>query len=198
MGHSTKSSPGRPRSTEAEEAIVQATLDLLGEIGYHRLSIEGVAARAKVGKTTIYRRYDSKEDLVATALTRHRPEFRVPDTGNLWSDLDDILQQAVKSDLSPLGRQTLAMIISLASTSPQFADIYWKKYVLPRRRVASLVLDRAKERHELALSVDNDMICDLMTGLLYRLVIFESDAEQSADYMRRALTFLLKNATTPP
>src|SRR5262249_7192709 len=60
--------PGRPRDPEADRAILQATIELLSEEGYEGLSIESVAARAGVGKTTIYRRWPSKEPLVVDAI----------------------------------------------------------------------------------------------------------------------------------
>jgi AcrR family transcriptional regulator len=63
-----KKSAGRPRSHQSHQAILQATLDLLAEMGYDRLSIDAIAAHAGVGKTTIYRRYRSKEELVADAI----------------------------------------------------------------------------------------------------------------------------------
>lgn len=65
--HRQPTSSGRPRSIHADQAILQATLDLLAEVGYQSMSIEAIASRAGVGKTTIYRRYTSKEELVADA-----------------------------------------------------------------------------------------------------------------------------------
>lgn len=190
-----KGSPGRPRSVEINQAILQATLDLLAELGYQGLSIEAIATRAGVGKTTIYRRYDSKDELIAEALNSNRPAPVVPDTGSFWTDLDDILRQAANSHFSPLGRQTLAMILSLASSNPQFADIYWKKQLLPRRKAATVIFERAKARGELADDVDLDLVFDLMTGLLFKLAIFKPKTEPIDDYMHRAFEFLLKDIT---
>lgn len=186
-----KSSPGRPRSQEVQQAILRATLDLLAEVGYHGLSIEAIAKSAGVGKATIYRRYDSKEELIADAIEHNRPKLIIPDTGNFWADLDSVHNQAAEIDLSPLGRQTVAMIIGLASTNPQFAEIYWKKYVSPRRKAVSVIFDRAKARGELSQNVDIELVCDLMTGLLFKSILFQPD-EPIEDYMRRALDFLLK------
>lgn len=186
-----KSSPGRPRSQEVHQAILRATLDLLAEVGYHGLSIEAIAKSAGVGKATIYRRYDSKEELIADAIEHNRPKRIIPDTGSFWADLDSVHNQAAEIDLSPLGRQTVAMIIGLASTNPQFAEIYWKKYVAPRRKAVSVIFDRAKARGELSQTVDTELICDLMTGLLFKSILFQPDEPIEA-YMRRALNFLLK------
>ncbi|WP_143167709.1 TetR/AcrR family transcriptional regulator [Chroogloeocystis siderophila] len=194
----TKSSPGRPRSIEVHQAILQATLDLLAEFGYQGLSIEAIAARAGVGKATIYRRYNSKEELIAEAIECNRPQLTIPDTGSLWTDLEEVHKQAAELDLSPLGRQTIAMIISLASTIPQFAEIYWKKYVIPRRKAASIIFKRAKARGEMSPDVDPDLICDLMTGLLFKSILFQPETEEIKSYMRRALDFLLQGVTSKP
>lgn len=189
----TPTPPGRPRDPELDQFILQATLDLLGDVGYSGLSMEAIAHRAGVGKTTIYRRYRHKEELIAVAIEYHRPELVVPDTGAIRTDLDLMHQHFVETDLSPLGRQTLAMIISLASTSPQFAEIYWQKYMLPRRQAVSVIFDRAQARGELTQDLDLAMICDLMTGLLYRLILFQPQDEGIEQYMRRAFDFLLRD-----
>src|SRR6266542_3078878 len=74
--------PGRPRSERAHEAILEATLDLLLEEGFTRMSIEAVATRAGVGKATIYRRWPSKADLVVEAVAcRKEQPFVDPDSG---------------------------------------------------------------------------------------------------------------------
>ena len=198
MTQTTKSSPGRPRSVEANQAILQATLDLLAEVGYQGLSIEAIASRAGVGKTTIYRRYDSKEELLVEAIEHNRPELEIPNTGSFWADIDIMHRQCAKIDFSPLGRQTLAMIISLASTNPMFAEIYRKKYLSPRVKAASEIFERAKARGELAENVDTNLIFDLMVGLLYKLVIFEPKTELMESYMRRALVFILKGVVSSP
>jgi len=88
MTESFEKRPGRPRSVESHQAILQATLDLLGEVGFDCMSIDAIAARAGVGKTTIYRRYSSKEELVASAIESLREEIVIPDTDSLWGDLD--------------------------------------------------------------------------------------------------------------
>jgi AcrR family transcriptional regulator len=140
MNNPDKKSPGRPRSVESHQAILQATLELLAEVGFDGMSIDAIAARAGVGKTTIYRRYASKEELVADAIESVREEIVIPDTGNLQGDIDALIQNAAQITLSPLGRQTVAMIISSASSNAQFAQIYWTKYLQPRRKTFAIVL----------------------------------------------------------
>ncbi|MCH9020821.1 MAG: helix-turn-helix transcriptional regulator, partial [Proteobacteria bacterium] len=77
---------GRPRDPEADRAILQATIELLAEIGFSAMSIEGVAARSGVAKTTIYRRFDSKLELVLNAMNRSLAIDEIPDTGSLRGD----------------------------------------------------------------------------------------------------------------
>ena len=88
---STVTSTGRPRSEEAHGAILAATLDLLVQVGFSALTIEGVANRAGVGKATIYRRWPSKLPLVVEAFGR-LPGFREVDTGVLADDLKQMLR----------------------------------------------------------------------------------------------------------
>jgi AcrR family transcriptional regulator len=78
--------PGRPRSERSHLAIVKATLELLVEVGYARITMEEVQRRAGVGKATIYRRWASKEELVKDAIQHFSAELPVPDTGSLKGD----------------------------------------------------------------------------------------------------------------
>ncbi|WP_375513253.1 TetR/AcrR family transcriptional regulator [uncultured Nostoc sp.] len=192
MSKQTNSPSGRPRSIHADQAIVQATLDLLAEVGYESMSIEAIASRARVGKTTIYRRYTSKEELVADAIESLRDDLVIPDTGRFWGDMDILINNAAKKIDSPLGRQTLALIISTASSNPQFAEVYWTKYTKLRREAFSKVLERAKSRGEIHKDADVDLIIDLLSGSLYYALIFKPTTEPVETYMRRTINLLMK------
>ena len=78
--------PGRPRSEQAEQAIIEATLDLFGEQGFEGVCVEAVAARAGVGKATIYRRWPNKEELLLAALSSMKSPIPEP-TGSVRDDL---------------------------------------------------------------------------------------------------------------
>ncbi len=192
MSKSDKSQPGRPRSTQADEAILQATLELLAETGYDRMSIEAIAARAGVGKTTIYRRYTSKEEIVAEAIESRREEIQIPDTGSLWGDIDLIIESAIATAFTPLGRQMVALIISTASSNPQFAQLYWTKYLKPRRDSFYIVIERAKARNEILADTDSDLVFDLMSGIMLYAMVFKPTTEPVEAYIRRALSHVLK------
>ncbi|MBW4632301.1 MAG: TetR/AcrR family transcriptional regulator [Iphinoe sp. HA4291-MV1] len=196
MNESAKKQPGRPRSVQSHQAILKSTLDLLAQVGYERITIDAIALGAGVGKTTIYRWYRSKEELVADAIESLREEIEIPDKGTVWGDLDCIIESAVKTSLTPLGRQILAMIIGAASSSPQFAQVYWTKYLKPRRQAFHVVIERAQARNEIPADMDSDIVFDLISGImLYALVVKPSDEPMEA-YIRRAIALILKQEST--
>lgn len=195
MSESNKKLPGRPRSAQSHQAMLQAALELLAEVGFDAMSIDAIASRAGVGKTTIYRRYSGKEELVADAIESLRQDVVIPDTGHLWSDLDALIENAAQITLSPLGRQTVAMIISSASSNAQFARIYWEKYMQPRRQAFAIVLERAKVRQEVQPDLDAGLVFDTMSGIMLYALIFQPTSESWTEYIRRALNLLLKGAS---
>ena len=171
--------------------MLKATLELLSEVGFEAMSIEPIATRARVGKTTIYRRYSSKDELVADAIESIREEVLIPDTGTLESDIDALIDNAAQITLTPLGRQAVAMIISSASSNPGFAEIYWQKYLQPRRQAFDIVIARAKERNEIPTDLDSGLVFDTMSGVMLYALIFPP-AESWEAYVRRALSMLFK------
>lgn len=196
MSKTNKKKLGRPRSAKSHQAILRATLELLGEVGFESMSIEAISTRAEVGKTTIYRRYSSKEELVADAIESIRQDVVIPDSGNLWSDLDLLIENAAQITLSPLGRQSVAMIISSAASNSKFAQIYWTKYLQPRREAFAVVIERAKTRNEIKTDLDSGLVFDSMSGIMLYAVIFQPANESWMEYVRRALRLLLQGASS--
>ena len=192
MNDVRKKSPGRPRSAVSHQAMLQATLELLAEVGFEAMSIEAIATRAGVGKTTIYRRYSSKDELVADAIESVREEVLIPDTGSLWGDIDELIESAAQSTLTPLGRQTVAMIISSAASNPGFAQLYWKKYLSPRRRAFAIVVERAQVRNEVAAELDSALVFDTMSGIMLYALIFPPESESWPAYVRKVLGLLFR------
>jgi AcrR family transcriptional regulator len=190
MSKTNKKTPGRPRSAKSHQAILRATLELLGEVGFELMSIEAISTRAGVGKTTIYRRYSSKEELVADAIESIRQDVVIPDTGNLWSDLDKLIDNAAQITFSPLGRQSVAMIISSAASNSHFAQIYWTKYLQPRREAFAVVIERAKTRNEIQTDLDSGLVFDSMSGIMLYALIFQPAKQSWTEYVRRALRLL--------
>lgn len=191
MNDARKKSPGRPRSAASHQAILRAALELLSEAGFEAMSIEAIATRARVGKTTIYRRYSSKDELIADAIENIREEVLISDTGSLWSDIDALIENAAQITLTSLGQQTVSMIISSASSNPRFAQIYWEKYLAPRRQSFATVIERAKARKEVPIDLDAGLVFDVMSGIMLYALIFPP-VESWEAYVRRALNLFLK------
>lgn len=158
------------------------------------MSIEAIANRAGVGKTTIYRRYSNKEELVTDAIESIRQDVVIPNTGNLWKDIDELIENAAQITLSPLGRQTVAMIISSATSNSQFARLYWTKYLQPRREAFAVVIKRAKTKNEVRLDLDSGLLFDSMSGIMLYALIFQPTTESWTEYVRRALYLLFQGA----
>ena len=191
MSKDNKKPQGRPRSIAAHQAILKAALELLAEIGYERMSIEAIANRGKVGKTTIYRRYSSKEELVADAIESIREEVVIPDTGNFWGDIDALIENAAGITFNPLGRQAVTMIISSASSNSEFAQIYSTKYLQPRREAFTVVIERAKSRKEVRVDLDANFVFDVMSGMMLYGLIFPPISESWEEYVRHAVEAII-------
>ena len=173
-----KKASGRPRSEQSKESILAATFAILREVGFDRMSIDAVAARAGVGKATIYRWYKTKEDLVIDALTRSASNAPAPNKGSLAADMEALLQSKLDSDPMSLDRQSCALTISALAGSERLAKIYWTQHVQPRRAVLEIIFTRAKERGELAADADPDLFFDLLHGsLLYTLLMKPGSAD---------------------
>jgi AcrR family transcriptional regulator len=190
MNQVNKKLPGRPRSRQSHQAMLKATLELLAEVGFDRMSIEAIATRAGVGKTTIYRRYSGKAELVADAIESIWEEVVIPDTGSLRSDLDALIENAAQITLTSIGRKTVGMIMSSAASNPQFAQIYWTKYLLPRRQAFAVVLERARTRNEIQEDLDPGLVFDALSGIMLYALIFPPTSEPWTVYVRRALNLL--------
>jgi AcrR family transcriptional regulator len=125
--------PGRRRDPACDQAILKATLDAFVEDGYGGVSIEGVAARAGVGKATIYRRYTSKADLVVDAVrVSAHIDDHLPDTGDLRADLIGMMASMVERLRGPDGK-LLVMFAAERVSNPDLADAF-ERSVVGRKR----------------------------------------------------------------
>jgi AcrR family transcriptional regulator len=170
----TKPTPGRPRSDASKTALIEATFAMLREVGYERLTMDAIANRAGIGKTTIYRWYDTKEDLVIetlSAMAEGAIDF-VPDTGSLASDLQAILQHRMEIDPLQFTRQSMSLTVTALAGSSKLAKTYWDHYISKKRAALKEMFERAKQRGELAPKADVDLFLDLTHGyILFGLLI---------------------------
>lgn len=185
--------PGRPRDAHRDEAILSAALEILNAEGYAGLTIEGVAARAGVGRPTIYRRWASKPELVVAALADSAP-IAVPDvdTGSLRRDLVAMQRRQVALMNSPESRRITAGLVADLATDRDLGHIYVSEYLVPRRAIVFRVLQRAVDRGELAPDADFSFVHDLLVGPLFmRAVVWgeplaDNMAEKTADVILAA------------
>jgi AcrR family transcriptional regulator len=155
---------GRPRDARAELAILQATVALLSEVGFNRLSIEAVAARAGVGKPTIYRRWPSKLELVIDAVKRLTPPMPAADTGDPLTDLRRIVPQLIVTLTgTPVGSAHVALA-SDAQTHAELARGLGEHFLAPRRAVIADALRRGIAAGQLRADIDVEMAIDMMIG----------------------------------
>ena len=162
-----KRGPGRPRNQDYDDVILDAAMAILAEDGYPGLTIDGVAARAKVGRPTIYRRWPSKPALVVAALARSTGLAPAPDTGTVRGDLLAVQRHQVALMNSAGWRRITPGLTADLAADPELARTYLTEFIAPRRRSVWDALDRGIARGELPPGIDHAFISDLLTGPLY-------------------------------
>jgi AcrR family transcriptional regulator len=182
------------RSARAHAAILTATTDLL-EAGYGALTIEGVAARAGVGKTTVYRWWPTKAALVIEAVSLALPMPTLADTGDLRHDLLIAVRRVVHVFAhTPTGAVIPALAADVMS-DPQLAEQFRNQLIRPRRSAVVEVLRRAAARGELPPDIDTDVLLDVYAGaVFYRVLI---SGEPVTDLLAEQLVDLLLDGKPP-
>jgi AcrR family transcriptional regulator len=163
---------GRVRSADARDDVLAATLRLLEDAGYGGITMEKVAARSGVAKSTIYRWWDSRPALVMDAyqqaVDRRMPE---PDTGDVAADLTTFLTELYRVSEHPIRVRVLRGLMAEAQLSPAFEDVF-RGFVRHRQAVVESILRRAADRGDLRDGTDTGHAVDLVFGpFWYRLLV---------------------------
>ena len=146
---------GRPRDPEADHAILQTTLKLLTEHGYAGLSVERVASEAGVGKTTIYRRYTTKDKLVAAAVGAMKDDLGPPpDTGDVRADIVEMLVRSIGMLEPGPGFAIIGALLVEERRNPQLIELFRQRIMRPRRDDVITLLKRGIERGEIRADAD--------------------------------------------
>ncbi len=165
------SSAGRPRSEQAHQAILDATLELLVEGGFSALTVEGVASRAGVGKATIYRRWASKLPLIVEAFGG-LPGFEDCDTGNLADDLKQMLGRYLEVFNTTALSAVLPSLAGERFHNDELSTLF-EPVSMSRRRPLIDALERAQERGEIPREIDLELAADLVVGPIAVALFFK-------------------------
>ncbi|MEU6575960.1 TetR/AcrR family transcriptional regulator [Streptomyces sp. NPDC046805] len=161
---------------DVTEAIRAAVFEELASVGYARMSIEGIARRAGVGKTAVYRRWRSKLhlvlDVVAAVAVMGLP---APDTGSLEGDLRLLYEVTSRALRHPVASQIIPDLQAEAARNPEIAEALQKAVRDGQESVASTIVAAAERRGEIRPGIDGDLALDLISGPLYwRAVVIRS------------------------
>jgi hypothetical protein len=170
-------SAARPRvEGDREREILDATLTVLAETGYDRLTMDAVAAEAKASKATLYRRWSSKPELVVEAVCSHKVHPAPPDTGSLRGDL--IAAHSGMGGLNdPRALAVQAAVVTAMARDADFAATYRREFIGPKLAASRLIFERARARGEVREDLDLDLITGALPGVvLHRVFLLGEDA----------------------
>ncbi|WP_433381343.1 TetR/AcrR family transcriptional regulator [Streptosporangium sp. CA-115845] len=179
------------RATARTRAIMQATLALAQEAGYTKLSIEAVAARAGVGKHTIYRRWPSKGLLfLDSLLSLNEPVLDYPDTGDIVADLRRQIHAAVDLLANPPWGPLFQALVGEAQYDPMVASGLNERFIRPQEDKTVARLRAAKEHGQISPDLDLDLAMAILSGPPYfKLLITQEPLTH--DYVDRLVEVLL-------
>lgn len=167
-----KRPPGRPRSQDSREAILTAALALVTEIGYGKLTIDGIAARAGVGKQTIYRWWPSKADVLLEAGVA-KAEFHVPvaDQGSYRADLRAFLEASYEMANQARFADVLRALMAEAQIDADFGERFREAFLERRREALAVITGRALERGDLPGRPAAGTVADIVFGTIWYRVL---------------------------
>ncbi|WP_309650386.1 TetR/AcrR family transcriptional regulator [Nocardioides sp.] len=170
--HVETPTPTRPRvEGDREQEILDATLDVLAELGYDRLTMDAVATRAKASKATLYRRWNDKASLVIDALLSHKGPLTAPDTGSLRSDLvASFCGMGGLTDSKQIA--VFASLLTAVTRDADFALAFRRDFIGPKAAIGRQIFERARERGEIGPDIDLELLATAVPGIvLHRLYL---------------------------
>ena len=169
-GSSTVRRRGRPLDPRLEQALRHAVQDELAAHGWRAATIERIAARAGVARTTIYRRYGSLPHVLLLVMDDIYAQVPVADTGTLRGDILSIMRDIVAVWSNPAHVRYLAALIAAQHDNAAFAHAY-QAQLQQRRAQTEIIVARAVKRGELPADTDRDLLLDLLDGIVLERVL---------------------------
>ena len=192
-----KASPGRPRDQLVDEAVLRAALELFSENGIEGASIGQIANRAGIARTTIYRRWSSREDLLVNAIerTRNFPEQLIEGLEKMQPDelVNLILDAGVDALTQTAFRKLAARLIGASPNHPALMSAYQSKYMQPRRLAFIRIFEKARAQGLLPQNTDVEILGDMITGTTLYYLLFQPN-EQTETNVRVYLLRLFQQA----
>ncbi|MEW1887437.1 TetR/AcrR family transcriptional regulator [Streptomyces sp. NPDC048567] len=195
--HPKPARSGRPRSTEADEAILEATRASLVDLGWSKLTMGDVATRAGVAKTTLYRRWAGKNELVVDAVAVLFDELEMPDLGSLAADVEAVVLQFAALLDRPETRTALMAVVAESTRDEALRARIRDSIVNRQKRLVLQGRQRAQERGELPVEPDEatadltaDLIFDVIAGAVVHRTLVSAEPVD-ADWARRFTLLLL-------
>ncbi|WP_205474876.1 TetR/AcrR family transcriptional regulator [Nocardioides sp. SYSU D00038] len=166
----------RPRvEGSREREILEATLEVLADVGYDRLTMDAVAARAKASKATLYRRWSTKPQLVIEALLVDKQVPEVPDTGSLRGDLIGAFCGA--AGLTDHQQTSLfGGVLTAIMRDPEFAALFRRDFIGPKVRATQVIYDRARARGEIGDHIDLELLAPALPGIVMHRLFLMGEA----------------------
>ena len=175
----------RPRSEEARRKVLEATAELIIEGGVAKLTMEEVAARSGVAKTTIYRHWPERPALILDAVGQAFRHVATPDTGSLRGDLLAFFNGMVRADLSGKVGRMMPCLIDAATRDPEMEQLLARLGVEREGPVVAIV-GRAQQRGELPMDLDQRVVVGTIVGpIVFRKVIQRQQID--SDYIERCV-----------
>jgi AcrR family transcriptional regulator len=181
---------GRPRDAHVDRAILDATLQELRDVGYQRMSLDGIATRAGVSKPTIYRRWPNKPSLAIGAIEVLVAQEGPVTTGNTRNDLKRQLQHAHDNLQRASSVTLIGTLLAEKERHPRFLETYRERLVRPRRAKITEILRAAQERGEIREDADIETAALILTGFLPANYIV-SDKPQIGDWLGPGVDLVL-------
>lgn len=177
---------GRPRSAAADTAILAATRAALVELGWSKLTLGDVATRAGVAKTTLYRRWAGKNELVVDAVAELFDELRLPDRGSLAADIEGVVLQFAAILARPEAKSGLMAVVAESTRDDALRERIRASIVERQKRLVTEGRERAQTRGELPASTDAeeaartaDLIFDMVAGaVVHRTLVSAEPADE--------------------
>jgi len=158
---------GRPRDRDVDDRILLAAFEQLVRVGYGGLSIEAVAAEAGVAKTTVYRRYPTKRDLVIAALREETPFEPLPANLTAHEALEGFVRQAIHALIDSGAVRILGSLLVEDQREPGLLDVFRERVLGPRRGLVVAMLQRGVERGEIRPDIDPLVVTEMVAGAVF-------------------------------